>query len=728
MNICSSLRTLAAAATAVLLATAGYGQSNAHPYKSIYLDYGSHENPITNARVSVAMEYNARLWAAVKNMKYQLNSQAFTDEGRAFVDFFNHNGDVTGDVQGRPLIGERAWESWGKWGISARYCDNFLMVYYKDPSAFKSSLTATDVLLAPLVQAERVNYYGKGAGFIDVRHLPMLNWINSEQIVQPGQENQDVPDCIRDDYFDRGPSNSPVLYLKFKLAQFPDRQFTQTEKREIACEGDQIGSANRQRRILTRWKTGNREWLEDEWQAGPWESLGGCREPRRTTRMFTDACFASEIGRSGATALRGWRIHVKEVKDPSSDTGAIWAITDAEGNIGSNIDPELVFSLCDDNAPPAIGVAQSGRQQTVQTISCNSRHSITYRPDVPWSGSIIRTESWDETLQSVPFEELKEIRIRENLTVNEVDNCLRHIVVDGGLQYKVDAALCRYEGVGQYQRRRWHTYEDRASTGPHSSHSTMRLLRTTYDSWQVWRNDCYRTTSSYSTQTRNAGCGSGYSGHTVERRSVQTVSVRHEQLRDLDRNYNVYGDWARVDNLCYYVLTQSWCEEKYGRHGYFLMYNILRRTAYDRRRVYEDTRKGTTNLGRTYSGWWTYRSNQFWRNMSGYGHSDERTFRESRLARAPWVCGGYSSSHPSVSSSGSGGRGSTSVDVNGDGVGDYANLADAVAAGHSGTFSMVSGSCGTCNGPRDSSSNGGNNSSGNGGRSFWDKVKDFFRR
>jgi hypothetical protein len=248
-------------------------------------------------------------------------------------------------------------------------------------------------------------------------------------------------------------------------------------------------------------------------------------------------------------------------------------------------------------------------------------------------------------------------------------------------------------------------------------------VRTSYDSWQVWRNDCYRTTGSNFNQWRNAPCGSGYSGYIREYRNVVRATVTYEQQHHLNRHYDTYGAWNRHDNRCYYYVTTTWQQEQqvWCRSRWF---KDQRRTVTHRIQVWEDTRKGRRDLGTSYSGW---------RDVSGckpvwhYVPGHELTDWIRQNINKPTTVGGVDSSHPGVSSSG-GGSGNSSYDVDGDGIGDYASIAAAIEAGHSGTIRAVSNSCGACRGPRGSNTGSSSNhgTTGNGGGSFWDKVKSIF--
>ncbi len=724
-----SLFSPVAAGLLALLASVGtvHAQASLHqPFLDEYKAYTGSEDPLNESRMEVALSYNQRLWAAFNYFKDHMKSMDYDADGQAFVDFFNSDG----DIRDSSLIGEFAWEHWGQWGISARYCDDFLLVYYRPDVKFKASLTAQDIHMAPWVRAANRNTTRRATDkFIDVFSLPILDWIIVDQIERQRSENVDIPACIRDDFFDRGPEWTVGLYDHFKLDNFPFKQHQRYEYQNAACDAGDIGEHKRQRRLLTRWKSPLGGWTED-WQEGEWETIADCHPPRVMKTFYHDQCFASQIGYSGEMVPRVWVQHLVEVPDPAAPDGTNWVLSDPDGNINPTMTPELFYSMCDENAPPVIESVEQGPQTSVETIACDDRYARPYRPEVPWTGDIVRTETWNEILQRVPFEELSELRIRENIQVNEVDTCTRQLREDEGNWDYSTQATCRYEGVYNIRRKIFIVYEDRGRTGPHANTSTMSALRTEYGSWEVWQNACYRSVGSSFTQYQNMACGSGYSGYVRERRTVTRVSTRHEQHTSLDRDYDTYDPWNLVDNQCYYDATDTWIEQQNEcwRTGTPYMhpnfYYLQQRTVTHSWRIWEDQSKGVQDLGVTRG---------TWRNIGGWRlfpvDDDQRWDWRQSNCRYPGRIGVVTPSHPSVSPSDND-DGETSYDVDGDGRGDYNTYSEAIEAGHSGTIRAVDGGCGGCRGPR-----GGNNGSGedrddapggSGGGSFWDKVKDFF--
>lgn len=723
----SSKPVVTAASAAIMLvgsvASPVNAQASLHePFLEEFKAYTEAGDPLSESRMEVALSYNQRLWAAFNYFKDHMKAMPYDADGRAFVDFFNHDG----DIRDKSLIGDFAWDHWGQWGISARYCDNFLMVYYRPDVEFKSGLTAQDIHMAPWVRAANKNATRRLSDkYIDVFSLPVLDWIIDSQIERNRSANVDIPSCIRDDYFDEGPRSTVALFYEgFRLDNFPSFQHQKYEYRTATCDAGDIGEGKRQRRLMTRWKSPIGGWTED-WQAGAWETQVDCHPPRVMKTFYTDTCFASHVGYNGETIPRVWVQHLVEVPDPAQPEGTNWVLSDKDGNVNPTMTPELFYSMCDENAPPVIESVVQGPKSSVEVIACDDRHARPHRPDVPWTGEITRTETWDETLQRVPFEELKELRIRENIQVNEVNTCRREFREDEGNWDFSTRADCTYQGVRRIRRKIYPVYEDRASTGPHVNTSTMSVVRTEYGAWEVYQNACYRSTGSTFQQTRNVGCGRGYSGYIVERRDVTRASTRHEELTSLDRNYDVPGPWTRLDNRCYYIATDTWHQEQLScQWGW---YTRQRRTFTHRLRIWEDRSKGRNDLGVSVSGW---------RNVTGrrliawdYALPNDEWYdwQRSNCSR-PGQVGGVTPSHPGVSPSGNPST-NTSYDVDGDGRGDYRTYAEAIAADHSGTIRSVDGGCGACNGPAggDNGSGEDNNSNGgNGGRSFWDKVKDFF--
>jgi hypothetical protein len=702
--------------------------SGDEPIIKSYDQYRANSNQLSDSRLQIALTYRNRLEAARRNIKWQLQQQPYNVIGEAFVDHFKYDGRITGPE----LIGEQAWDFYGKWGIHARYCDGVLVVFYEDVDSLKGAVTDRDIQFARWVHTNRTGGFARqfNGRQQSVRDVTIPSYITPTHIEEPFEEPFFYPRCLQDNYTD--PVEwTVVLYDQFILPNFPGKVVSEFEDRTVACDAGDIGIGKFERRTRTRTRTQDRKsWIEPEWQLGDWEVLADCRPPRTRRKGFTDTCWASQMGANGATVPRHWKLHVTQFPDPAEEFGYGWAVSDADGNFGTDTDPELVVSFCDDNQIPQISMENTGPQQQVETIACSSRHAITYRPEVPWSGQITRTETWDETVQSLPFDSLNEIKIRTNIVVSEVDTCLRELREEEGWNFGTSGEICAYEGVGQYRRKKFVTYEDRATTGPHTDTSTMTVIKTEYGPWELWRNDCYRSQGRETTETRNVACGSGYSGHIVERRDVTVVSTTHEQLTYLDRSYNVYGDWQRVDNQCYYIATDTWCEQRYARssNGSPNFFNYQRRTATDSLKVFEDSAKSSVDLGVSYDSWSNYQTNIQWNTLLGYDHDNATYWQNQRLNRAPWRCGDVTSSHPGVSPSGDGGSGSDSVDVNNDGIGDYPSVQAAIEAGHRGTLRVVDGGCGSCNGPtgsggRDTS---GGNSGGNGGGGFWDKVKSFF--
>ena len=721
-----SLFSLIATGILALLASVGtvHAQASLHqPFLYEYKAYTGSEDPLNESRMEVALSYNQRLWAAFNYFKDHMKSMDYDADGQAFVDFFNSDG----DIRDSSLIGEFAWEHWGQWGISARYCDDFLLVYYRPDVEFKASLTAQDIHMAPWVRAANRNTTRRATDkFIDVFSLPILDWIIVDQIERQRSENVDIPACIRDDFFDRGPEWTVGLYDHFKLDNFPFKQHQRYEYQYAACDAGDIGEHKRQRRLLTRWKSPHGGWTED-WQEGEWETIADCHPPRVMKTFYHDQCFASQIGYAGEMVPRVWVQHLVEVPDPAAPDGTNWVLSDPDGNINPTMTPELFYSMCDENAPPVIESVVQGPKMSVETIACDDRYARPYRPEVPWTGDIVRTETWNEILQRVPFEELSELRIRENIQVNEVDTCTRQLREDEGNWDYSTQATCRYEGVYNIRRKIFIVYEDRGRTGPHANTSTMSALRTEYGSWEAWQNACYRSVGSSFTQTRNVGCGRGYSGYIVERRDVTRASTRHEVLTSLDRDYDVPGPWTRLDNRCYYIATDTWNEERIVCDiGDW--YHRERRTLTHSRRIWEDRSKGQNDLGVSSSAWRDITRSRliFW-DFHGLPNDETYDWKRANCGR-PGQIGGVTPSHPGVSPSGNPDD-NNSYDVDGDGRGDYRTYAEAVQAGHSGTIRSVDGGCGGCNGPRNSGGSEGSNGSdnnGNGGGSFWDKVKDFF--
>lgn len=728
-----ALRTLLALLCLCTLTLASQISSKAHaqglnqPFREDFKAYYEDGMAMSKSRSEVAISYVKRLTEARIFMRKKLENQRYTEEGQAFVDFFRYDG----DIQDASLIGENAWERWGQWGISARYCDKFLLVYYRSDVEFKSGLTASDILFAPWIDAVRRNETRTTAKYINIAKVYLLDWVVHGQVLRQHRENVDIPECIRNDYFSEGPYGTIVSYSRFELDHFPHNKHVTTEYRTLECDAGDIGKGKKQRRRITRWRTPKNEYV-GETEYSDWVTVSDCHPPMVQQTYYSDQCWASAIGMNGKMVTRVWSQHVVEVPDPASEGGTTWALSDPYGNIAPLIAPTLFYSLCDDNTPPVITSMDAGPKSSVTLIDCDDRHERPYRPEVPWSGDITRNESWDETIQTVPFDQMSELRIRKNIEASEVDTCRRELIEDEDEWEFSTEASCAHEGVKQLKRKTYRIYEDVPSTGPHVDTSTMQVIGYEYGEWEQWRNDCYQTKGSTDIETRNAACGTGHSGHIVEQRDVTYVSTHHEQLHIFDRVYDTTGPWVQIDNHCYYDVTDTWTEEQLDcwRAGtpymHPAMYTRQQRTLTHKWRIFEDYSKGTQDLGLTTGPWYNVSKTSTISTDFPLPNDEAWEWRQQNC-RFPAKVGDVTPSHPDVSPSGK--DEDFSIDVNGDGLGDYTSIKDAIENGYDGKLRTVNGGCGPCNGPHNGGPTGDGNDSdeaGNGGGGFWDKVKDFF--
>ena len=240
--------------------------SGDEPIIQSYDHYRANSNPLSDSRLKIALTYRNRLEAARRNIKWQLQQQPYDVIGQAFVEFFEYDGRITGP----DLIGQKAWDFYGKWGINARYCDGVLVVFYEDVDSLKGAVTDRDIQFARWVHANRTGGFERqfNGRQQSVRDVPIPSYITPTHIERPFEEPFFYPDCLRDNYID--PVEwTVVLYDQFELPYFPGKVVTEFETRTVACDPGDIGTGKLERRTRTRTRSIDRNgWIEARRQVG----------------------------------------------------------------------------------------------------------------------------------------------------------------------------------------------------------------------------------------------------------------------------------------------------------------------------------------------------------------------------------------------------------------------------------------------------------------------------
>ncbi len=442
------------------------------------------EDEAAHVRFGITANYADLLTFTYSDMLYKMQVWDASSGGQDALDTLETS-DVIPEGFFPRLDGRKVTD----WGVRARLCDDFLVVYYATNN-FKSNIKP-----AQIRAAQRVRYMRDGR--VNVSGAPrLLGLINENSLTTQLGKEIPIPACIDTDYATPLPrggvammGNAIAKGLYFQTLEF--KRF-----RTIPCESPKLGVGIRQER--TTFKPVSRtNKLVGEITHSAWTAVPGrthCREPRDAWFYAPDQTCQKTVAGKVHPAAATYRYRTKEIKNPDDPYKVITVVVDKNGSLTSNPRGELYFDFCD-SAPVQFNVdTDFTKTEETRQLACQDVYPVpAYRSVIKYTdGTYIEqrfkkvlTQSYDWDRAPIDVTSYTDWQVKE-------DTCsrlLRHHEV-----VKTKTAACtkagdigsmNYESLEKYYKQDFATYGYERTYA--SSHQFIRR-----GEWTLKSNTCRR--------------------------------------------------------------------------------------------------------------------------------------------------------------------------------------------------------------------------------------------
>lgn len=393
-----------------------------------------------------------------QDMVREMQSWDQTSGGEAALDHLK-----TKDIipqAGFPRVTGRAVESWG---IRARRCDDYLIVYFKD-NGFKANIKPEEIRVVQKLRHQRF-----GETHLAANKKP-LGWINANSLTDQHGVDRAIPACMDNNYATPLPRNGVAMMGRAVANGLYANTRQIKEYRKTACLAPLVGAGFREERIKFVPFNGKGAPINADITYGSWSIADdNCRAPR--TRKQSGAPQVCNWTLAGKTqqSQAVYSYLMKEVQDPTDPFKTVEVAVNQDGTLSGNPQGELIIDLCD-TTPIDNGVqSTSTRTAEIRERVCASVYPVPlYDNSIPYSlgkyteerfkNVLVQTYGWNRpplNVTSYTDWEVKEDTCHRNLfshtTVNNRTDACTHAGDQGDMRYaqSIDYYKKDYAKVGR---------------------------------------------------------------------------------------------------------------------------------------------------------------------------------------------------------------------------------------------------------------------------------------
>ena len=452
-----------------------------------------------------------------------------------------------------------------EWGIRARLCDEFLIIYYKDNN-FKFGIKPEDIRIAQKLRFKEIGEYERAM------NEPPFGYINDTSLITDSGETIPIPACLDANYATPLPRNTVARMGRVRAHGLYSHTKEYGEYRTEVCPDGKVGTGIRQKRIKYVPVTASAKKLTDLITYGPWETLlDSCRTPIDRISVGPPLeCWWTITGTVAKKSRATYKYRWKEFPDPRNPFNVISLYVDYHtGELVENPSSELMHSFCD--VQPVADEVTTSQVLTpeTRTKACTavyptpsyySKIDYTRGTYVEERNKVDLTQTYDWDRDPIHITSYTDWKVKE-------DTCHRYLYEYS--DHNEESKACEIPsdlGARIYDQEVQHFKRDDASIGYEllykdsaKAHLTKPIL--------LKSNDCYylQNMGSVATADRVPGCTNGRSSSifkTTKRKIWRDGRAQSEG--DLVIGY-MYGSGVSCDTTHSYAEDEGHGEnEGYG--------------------------------------------------------------------------------------------------------------------------------------------------------------------
>ena len=391
------------------------------------------------------------------------------------------------------------------WGIRARRCDDFLIVYFKDNNSFKGSIKPEEIRVIQKLRHQRF-----GETHLAANKKP-LGWIHADKLTSQHGVDRDIPACMDTNYATPLPRNGVAMMGRAVANGLYANTRHTKEFRNVACLAPLVGVGTREMRIKSVPFTGRGKPITDKITYSDWSIHSDrCRTPRTRLQPGAPQACKWTVGDTTQETQAVYTYLMKEVQNPEDPFKTIEVAVNRDGTESDNPKGELLVDLCD--IDPVDNGVQSTQTQTVETkeTACTTVYPVPlYDDGIPYrhgkyteertKNVLVQTYDWGRpplNVTSYTEWKVKEDTCNRNLwshtTVNKRADACTHAGDQGSMNYE--------QSIDYYKK-------DYAKVGRELPYADSEQLFAPAD-FELVENSCHYTTVSYANgRSYRTSCG-----------------------------------------------------------------------------------------------------------------------------------------------------------------------------------------------------------------------------